>query len=384
MSKTFVFGQLKRHKYISLVLALALLVSAAGIPGWGSRAEAAQLTSVSDTLSDSDLGVPSNHTILFTTPNGILASQTVNVAFPAGFDLSSIVFGDVDFGSTTVDFTLGAAPVGAAWGAAVSGQSLILTNGNTAVASGTPLVLKIGNHTTVGGNGTNRIINPSSANSYEITIGGSMPSSGNARVAIIDDVVVTAAVSTTFTFVIAGVATGATVNSSPTTTATTTTATSIPFGVLAPNVSKVLAQDLTVATNARNGFVVTLIQDQNLTSSSGADIDTFKNGSSTATPTAWTTPLNLLGTEDTYGHIGFTSDDSDLNSGEFTSGGGNKWAGNLSTTTPRQIFSHNGPADGTTQDIGKARIGFQAQITALQEAGNDYTNSLTYVATPTF
>jgi hypothetical protein len=31
-----------------------------------------------------------------------------------------------------------------------------------------------------------------------------------------------------------------------------------------------------------------------------------------------------------------------------------------------------------------ARIGYQAQITALQEAGDDYSTTLTYVATPTF
>jgi hypothetical protein len=208
-----------------------------------------------------------------------------------------------------------------------------------------------------------------------------MADSGALRVATIDDVVVSAAVSTTFQFTIQGVALGQSVNGSATTTATTTSATAINFGVLQPNVSKTNAQDLLVTTNARNGFVVTLIQDQNLTSASGADIDTFKNGSSTANPESWKTPENQLGYEQSYGHMGFTSEDSDLNTNEF---GTDLWAGNLSSTSPRQVFSHTGPADGQTPDIGRTRVGFQVQVQGLQEAGNDYTNSLTYVATPTF
>jgi hypothetical protein len=380
MSTSFVFGQLKQYRFIAALLAVSMIAWAAGIPGWNLHAQAAALTSVSDTLSDSDVSVASNHTIAFTTPNGILANQTISINFPAGFDLTGVWFTDIDIGSTTVEFTLGATPSGAAWGVATtSPQDLVFTNGNTAVASGTPMVIKIGTHAVTGGAGVNRITNPG-AGSYEITIGGSMPSSGATRVVIIDDVVVTAAVSTSFTFSIAGVAIGQLVNGGATTTATTTTATAIPFGVLVPGISKINAQDLTVATNARNGFVVTVLQDQNLTSASGADIDTFKNGSSTATPTAWTPPLNLLGTEDTYGHMGFTSED-DLNTNEF---GTDLWAGNLSTTTPRQVFSHDGPADGVTANIGTTRVGYRIQITALQEAGNDYTNSLTYVATPTF
>jgi hypothetical protein len=54
------------------------------------------------------------------------------------------------------------------------------------------------------------------------------------------------------------------------------------------------------------------------------------------------------------------------------------------STSPVEVFKHNGPADGTTQDIGKARVGYKVEISALQEAGSDYTATLTYVATPVF
>ena len=47
-------------------------------------------------------------------------------------------------------------------------------------------------------------------------------------------------------------------------------------------------------------------------------------------------------------------------------------------------MGNTGPADGTTAGIGAARIGYQVQISALQEAGDDYTTTLRYIATPTF
>lgn len=143
-----------------------------------------------------------------------------------------------------------------------------------------------------------------------------------------------------------------------------------------------MAQRLNVTTNAANGFVVTVEQDSNLLSSTGADIDGFSNGAYTNSPILWTAPTNTLLQENTYGHWGLTSNDSNLNAGEFTSGGGNKWV--AASTTPRLVFSHTGPADGTTQDFGLASVGYQIQISPLQEAADDYNTTLTYIATPTF
>ena len=125
---------------------------------------------------------------------------------------------------------------------------------------------------------------------------------------------------------------------------------------------------------------MTLQFDQALTSSTGADIDLFKDGSGEATPTAFTSPLGTLDNALTYGHLGFTSEDSDLNSDEF---GAALYAGNA-TSSAREVFSHTGPADGSTADKGTTKIGFKIEIDALQEPGSDYTAQLTYVVTPTF
>jgi len=367
---------------VACFLGLAILLWSLGIPTSVYNADAANLTSVSDTLSDSDRGVVSNHTIRFTTPNGILTTQTIVVTFPGTFTLpSGLDFNDMDVTSNGSPVTLAAAPVGLTWGVATTTSTIIFTTSTTSgavAASSSVIAILIGTNATVGGTGNTQIINPAAAGSYEITLGGSMVDSGSTRVAIIDDVDVTANVDTTLTFTIAGVANGASVNGSATTTSTTTTATTLPFESLTANTSKVLAQDLTVTTNASNGFVVTVAQSQNLLSSTGADIDGFANGNYNNTPIAWASPSATIASENTWGHWGLTSED-DLNTNEF---GSDLWV--AASTTPRQVFAHTGPSDGTTSNQGATRVGYQAQISSLQEAGDDYSTTLTYVATPTF
>ena len=228
------------------------------------------------------------------------------------------------------------------------------------------------------GTSTPFITNPAAAGSYRITMAGSNGDTGETRVMIIDDVVVTASIDTTFTFTVSGLATSTNVNGD--TTTGSTTATAIPFGTLAPGAAKIMGQRLNVTTNAANGFSVTVVEDQNLTSATGADIDLFIDGAATAAPAAWQAPANTLGSPDTYGHIGVTSADSTLSAGdEF---GASLYAGNINAA--RQVFYHNGPSDGTTADIGQTDVAYQVEIGSLQEAGSDYTNTLTYVATPTF
>ena len=192
---------------------------------------------------------------------------------------------------------------------------------------------------------------------------------------------VTANIDTTLTFTVSGVASGATVNTSPTTTTATTLSDTLPFGTLAANVSKTLAQNLSVTTNASNGFVVTVEQSQQLQSSTGADIDGFVNGSwTTTTPTTWTAPTNLIANENTWGHWGLTSED--FVTGRASEFSANTWV--AASTTPIIIMGHTGPSDGTTVGQGLTRIGYQTQISTLQEAGDDYNTSLTYIATATF
>jgi len=366
------------YRVIATLVAVALLSWALGVHTFSRTAQAANLTNVDDLITDSAPDAASDHTLTFTTPNGMAIGENFTITFPGQFDASSIALGDVDLSVGGSDQTLNSSSGAGEWGVTGLGTNAITfeTPTDGGVASGTELIVDIG---TVATGGTNQITNPSATTSYEITIDGTMQDSGATRVAIIENVLVTAAVDTTLEFIVSGVANGSTVNGSPTTTSTSTTNVSLPFGDLSAGVSKTLAQDLSVTTNAANGFSVTVYQDGNLLSTTGADIDGFIDGAYTDTPTAWTAPSNDILDEDTWGHWGLTSDDIATSSTDFTS---DTWV--AASSTPREIFTHNGPSDGSTAGIGSARVGYQIQITPLQEAGDDYNTTLTYIATPTF
>lgn len=348
------------QKAIATLLAAALLLMALGAH---SYAQAANVTDVYDLLSDSDRSADSNHTISFVTPTGITVGQTVTYTFPVGFDFTGVTTGD--FAATLPD---------ANWTESVNTGTRVITLTRTvspvAAFATTTLVI----------NGSNKINNPSTAGSYEIDIAGTMTDRGHTQVAILDNVLVTAQVNTTFTFTVNARATSTLVNGE--TTTKTSSSTTIPFGTLVSGVPQTIAQNLVVATNAINGFVVTVEEDQHLLSSTGADIDNFENGNNAATPATWSAPTNNVALENTWGHWGVTSSDNDTTRTAGDEFAANEWQG--VSTTPQVVFSHTGPADGSTAGVGSTTVGYRVEITALQEAGDDYSTILTYIATPTF
>jgi hypothetical protein len=301
------------------------------------------------------------------------------VTFPDGFNIStsSVATTDIDMSVGGSDQTLvdGGTEGSGNWGVYFSGQDLTFTSGGgTATATANDvIVILVGTNAS---GGVNQVTNNYNAGSYEFSITAGSDT-GTSRVVNHDDVNVTAAVDTIFNFSVSGFSTaGVAVNGTSTTA--TSTATAIDFGTLTPNVITTAAQRLNVTTNASNGFVVTVQQSQDLRSATGADIDGFANGEYTDTPIAWRAPSSTVGQEETYGHWGLTSSD-DLNSSEFAS---DKWV--AASTTPRQVFENNGVADGTTASVGSTTVGYQIEIGSLQEAADDYSTTLTYVATPTF
>jgi hypothetical protein len=353
------------HRVVAMLVACAVLLWSVGAY---TTAQAANLIEVSNTLTDSGPSALSGHTFSFEIPVGSTVSTSSDyvITFPSGFtNVNTVVSGDL-----VVRVNAGA-PI-TIGNFAAAAQTLTFDNVTATSGDVVTVVLAPGN-----------VGNPSGIQSYEflINIANATTDSGRTRVAIVDYVTVTAIVNTVFDFVVSGLGTTTSINGTSTTGSTT--ATQIPFGVLNQNQIKTMAQRLNVTTNARNGFVVTVEQDGNLQSSTGADIDGFSNGTYVNTPAAWSAPTNSLLLENTWGHWGLTSNDSNLNSNEFNVGtGGDRWV--AASTTPRQVFSHTGPADGTTQDYGLATVGYQIQVTPLQEAGDDYITTLMYVATPTF
>jgi hypothetical protein len=353
------------QRVVATLVASAVVLASYGVY---TTAQAANLTDISNTLTNSAPGELSGHEFAFSIPTGssLTTGDTVSITFPAGFsDVATLVSGDL---TVTVE---GGAAVAIGNFTAV-GQ--VISFDNVAANAEEEVIVAIADDV---------VTNPTKVNAdgvgdsyeFEVTTG---TDTGKTRVAIIDTVQVTAVVETTFDFTIAGTASSSALNSD--TTTGTTSATEIPFGILTAGAPKVLSQQLNVQTNARNGFSVTVETDGDLQSSTGAVIDNFVDSSDVAVAgTAWTAPSNVITDETTWGHWGMTSDDADL-ADEMVTGSSYIAA----STTPREVFSHDGPSDGSTDNVGEAIVGYKVEITALQEAGDDYNTTLTYIATPTF
>jgi hypothetical protein len=366
---TYAVGTLQR--VVATLVACSVVIASVGAY---STAQAANLTLISDTLSDSAPSVVSAHTIAFTIPTGrvLTVGETITIDFSDGpfTDVNTLVDGDV---TVTVNGTPDAKANFAAGASSISFDAIAATAGQEVVVA-----IADGN-----------IVNPAVIQSYEISVEagtGVNGDTGKTRVAIVDSVEVTAIVETTFDFVISGLATSSPVNGTSTTGSTT--ATEIPFGVLTAGQIKTMAQQLNVTTNAANGYAVTVEQDSDLISSTGSNIDSFIDGSYLDNPAVWTSPGGTLGNVDEYGHWGLTSSDGNLQ-GLGDAFGVDEWI--AASTTPRVVMAHDGVADGSFgsddasgDDIGQTIVGYQIEITALQEAADDYNTTLTYIATPTF
>ena len=337
----------QRRFAIVIVLLFSLMAMYGGMPA----VNAANMDSAKVTLSDSDLSAVQTSTVVFDLGTELAANEYVQVSFASGF--------------TTINSANATCPANTTAGG--SGQNITCTvDAGQTLASTTSQTITITN-----------VTNPGTAGDYAITIsshqsGGTEIESTVTKVYIIDDVTVTAHVDASLTFAVSGVATTTAINGDSTTGSTSPT--EIDFKTLTVNTEQRMGQTLTVSTNASSGYTVTVQQDQNMTSAAGADIDSF----ATSAPATWASPAGTLGDESTYGHMGLASDDSDLTT-PFSSG----YYRGLNGTTPLEVMSHNGPADGSTQDAGLAHVMYNIEITDLQEAG-DYQNTLTYVCTPTF
>jgi len=313
------------------------------------------------TITNSAPSTTADYTFEFYMNNALTqGSDTITITFPDDYNSPVATSGDVICpGNMT---------------ASVSGRQVICT-GTTTAATTTVTVNNVTNPAKSNPAGT--------ADTYTITIETSQDEGAQVMVAIIEPITVTAHVEATLSFTVSGVNAGQTVNG--TTTTVTTTATTIPFGTLDPGTTSIAAQEISVTTNASHGFVVNIFQDHDLTNAQGDDINCFQDGTCVdyTNATSWASPAGTLDQENTYGHFGITSQDNSLGtncSNDYY--GEDLWAG-LDGTDPAEVMCHTGPADGSTDNIGSTRVGFAVEITALQEAG-EYTNTITYIVTPTY
>jgi len=347
----------KRKKLITSLIAVALIATYAVMP---SLSQAATFSGLEDTISDSDPNASAQsvtHTIVATT----------TVAMDHEDDYFEVVFAD-EFS----DIVQGNVTCPSAGVAAVSGNTVTCTY-SAGLATGAHTITITGT------------TNPSTSGSYTVRLYSKSSTTaelenGTMKVAIIDDVQVSATVEASLTFSIEGIGTSSEINGAITTGSSTDE--TLAFGIVSAGSVYTLGQQLNVSTNAGRGYTVTVQQDGNLQTAGGADIDTFKDGTAASTtPVVWASPTgSLVAGEDSYGHFGFTASDSSLSSGDPF---GTTLYKGFYGTDPVEVMYNDGPSDGATEAVGSSTIAYTLEVSSLQETG-DYTNNLTYICTPKY
>ncbi len=363
---------MKNKKYfqmtVRVLLVIILVLSFQIAP---LKAQAAQVTSLSDIMSRLKASTASNHEIKFVTPTGVTAGQTIILTFSAGFtNVTNIVHTDIDFAegdssncstATFTEKTLAASPSGATWGAdGDSSTTVTLTSGTGTVTAGRCVRIKIGTNATSQTTGSNQISNGAIGSSDTVAISGTFGDSGTLAVDIISDdqVVVTATVDPTITFTISDNAIGfGSLSSSAARWAN---------GAATGSSSDTSAHNLTVATNAASGYVL---------SYNGA---TLTSGSNTISVASITDDADgTQGTEQFA--MGFSVDQSSTVATGYdhnATPGNRDWTFVASTTTT--IVSRTTPTN--TETISAYYL---ANIGGATEAGS-YSTTITYIATGTF
>ncbi len=348
-----------------LVISLALVLVA---PFFMVRASA--LTSLTDVMSTLKKGTKANHEIKFVTPvgGGVASGETVTIAMPAGFDVSAILFSDIDIGvgnsnncatASFSDETVSASNSAGSWGANVSLQTLTLT----APSAGTPVVadrclkIKIGTNAVYGTQGINQITNHATPALYSMAIAGTFGDTGDIAVPILDNdqVSINASVTQALSFSISST----TIGFGTLTTSNVRYATNNNAGATVPTI----AHDLQASTNSSGGYTVTVKG------------PTLTYDGKTITALGNTNTAIASGTEQFGVHYTATGTGSGVISSPYNGAG---YAYGDATSTAVVIASA-----GVATNNNWFNATYIANIEGLTEAGN-YSTALTYVATANY
>ncbi len=324
--------------------------------------EAASITSASNTMSSLRVNATSTHSIRFTTPTGAADNtDTIQITFPSDFDFTGKFISSVSFthGPTTgleTTETLAASPSGSDWGAAFSGtENRILTL--TAPTDGTGFgggVVAPNDKIIISYTAASST-NPSSANSYVISIAGSFGDSGDITVNILtdDQVSIAATVPQSLTFSIS--------DNSISFGSLTAGAARYASGTGSGDTSEVEAHNIIVGTNASNGYTMT------------ASGTTLTNGGNTITPIGAANTASSIGTE----QFGL----------RLTASGGNGAVNAPYSAAGFAFDTASFPDPVATSTSATANTTYSARyianIGANTEAGS-YTATLTYTATANY
>lgn len=393
-------------RFVSGVTMVALL-SVTFLP---QLANALAITASKDTATRLQISTTADHTIVFTLPTGIDldragTTDTLQVDFPASFTLGGTwVTGDFTFndgtgrtisavsqGAGTIDCTPGGGANDVCVAIDTTNNIFTIEVGASYTASGTAATITF----TIDGTASDgTLTNPGAVAATNIDIlmcdetagcpaGFTTVHSSQIAYGIIDDdtIAVTATVNSSLTFDMD------TAGSNDSTCDTDETAApyTIPLGVITNTDTRVSG-----ATDTINLICVDLD-----TNASGGAVITVNNANGASGLVSTSTPADDI--DSTDGSVGDNTENYGLcivtttaATGTFDDAGGydgDTCAANSETnnvqalsTTPEDILDTNGAPIAT----GRATIAVNASIAITQQAHNDYTDALTFIATGTF
>lgn len=375
MNYNNIFAFVRQQKaFTAFMTTLVVLGSVSAVfAARGAQAETVFLN-VKYTLGDPKALAVTTHTIEFTNKNTLTANNPLTITYPGLVfgGVSSVKFNDVLMSASGAAWTsVESCAAGDKTFEASATSNSITIKPCVAVSAASAVKIVLSDKAVA-----DRLSNPTvvAPQTVDVTIAHpDTKQSQKVKVMILPgNVLMTAAVDPIFTFSIASTTLGSVVNGANTTFATTDTA--INFGTLVPNVPSIGSQKLTVSTNAINGFNVTAQTDSDFKSENGATIDPF-NLSASNTPIAWAAPAADLANDKTWGHIGLTTSDT---SNTISGIASNQWVGNF-INNPIVVLSNSSSTRNASTTVG-----YQVQISDLQEAATDYKTNVIYVATPQF
>ncbi len=184
---------MKRPLFLSIRRTLSAVAITALLILHGSPVFAALATPASDTIETHTVGAAANHQIVFETPTGIDApTDNIDISLP-NFIFGLVGIGDIDlsYGPVTGfenNLTIAAAPGVGIWGASIIGTTIRFTAPTDAALGTVPsnnlIGIKIGKNAS---GGVNKLTNPATAMSAQVTIGGTFGDSNTLGVAIVDN-----------------------------------------------------------------------------------------------------------------------------------------------------------------------------------------------------
>jgi len=374
-----------KKRALSLLSTVTVLSMVLGGVLGVQQAFAASLTDISDTLTTETASTAADHTIVFTTPTGVANAETITLAFESDFDISAVVAADVAITGSTYGAMTVAADCSATDEASVgvSGQTITLTlctgDGGLFIATETVTIAITNEH----------ITNATSAGSYTLTIAGTMTDSGVGAISIVDSDVVTisATVDPSITF---DLDTGAALAADTAAAYTVALGTLTSGSVTTSGVSSVNYVGMDLDTNASGGAVITVASDNatGLCSTSvTGDCVPYTAGTIAAGTagfgicvgriTAATEGVLATSAFSASGTLQTTTTAAEVSPSCTTT---SHAVGTALTNSAQAIINTNlNPVAG-----GRVEVLVKAGISGVTPAHNDYTNTLTFIATGTF